>query len=509
MTNSNASNKLNAKTYHHETSYFRGRLSGGMLDWASQPTPFKSYSNPISTPLIRTIAFPDISLWELGSGKGAGFYGKISFENLSAILYLAYGITASAKHAGGNFFYRSVPSAGALYPSELYLFIRDIRGVSEGLYHYDVLNHALTFIHDRPLKPEQDTGSAFYISGIYFRSSWKYRERAYRYILLDSGHLLENLLLALDAFSIPSRAGLNFKDTLIGNWLKLDELHEGVLATVPLYQSGKSITEDQDEIQVPSFSMENTLRLTSDIKYPMALQMHRAGYNFHAGIHSVLSMTDQIGVSVAQWEKIHAPESTSEPNSFSSAVIQRRSRRNFIPRPLPNRSYLKLLEIAVRTWQRQNMDDLHWASSICLGFIANLVEGVQPGFYLVDALQKTIGSVHSGSDSKKIASVCLDQEWLKNASIYFLLITNLEYLDRMWGPRGYRYAVITAGRIGQGIYLGGTALNLGVCGIGAFYDDEARQILGLNSSSGLIYLVAAGMVRSHFNSGKTGDFDLS
>jgi len=55
--------------------------------------------------------------------------------------------------------------------------------------------------------------------------------------------------------------------------------------------------------------------------------------------------------------------------------------------------------------------------------------------------------------------------------------------------------MITAGRIGQMIYLGATALGMGACGIGAFYDDEAEAILDLNADSSLLYLVAAGPVK--------------
>jgi len=55
--------------------------------------------------------------------------------------------------------------------------------------------------------------------------------------------------------------------------------------------------------------------------------------------------------------------------------------------------------------------------------------------------------------------------------------------------------MMTAGRIGQTIYLGATALGLGCCGIGALYDGEARELLGLNRESVLLYLVAAGLVK--------------
>jgi nitroreductase len=74
-------------------------------------------------------------------------------------------------------------------------------------------------------------------------------------------------------------------------------------------------------------------------------------------------------------------------------------------------------------------------------------------------------------------------------------MTNLDELDKRWGPRGYRYAMMLAGRVGQAIYLGATALGLGSCGIGALYDGEACEAIGLNDDSALLYLVAAGPVK--------------
>jgi SagB-type dehydrogenase family enzyme len=94
-----------------------------------------------------------------------------------------------------------------------------------------------------------------------------------------------------------------------------------------------------------------------------------------------------------------------------------------------------------------------------------------------------------------MARTCLDQEWLKLAPLHFLFMADLDANDRAWGPRGYRYAMMTAGRMGQRLYLAATAMGLGCCGIGAFYDGEAAQLLGLTGSSALLYLVSVGAVK--------------
>jgi len=94
-----------------------------------------------------------------------------------------------------------------------------------------------------------------------------------------------------------------------------------------------------------------------------------------------------------------------------------------------------------------------------------------------------------------IAHICLNQEWLRNAGLHFLLIGDLEQIDKTYGPRGYRYAMMEAGRIGQKLYIAAASLGLGCCGIGAFYDIEAAELLNWNENNRLLYLVALGKIK--------------
>jgi nitroreductase len=55
--------------------------------------------------------------------------------------------------------------------------------------------------------------------------------------------------------------------------------------------------------------------------------------------------------------------------------------------------------------------------------------------------------------------------------------------------------MLTAGRLGQRLYVTAEAMGMGCCGIGALYDGEAMDMLGLNQSSRLLYLVAVGTVK--------------
>jgi SagB-type dehydrogenase family enzyme len=107
-----------------------------------------------------------------------------------------------------------------------------------------------------------------------------------------------------------------------------------------------------------------------------------------------------------------------------------------------------------------------------------------------------LGRLKAGFFTEAMAGVCLDQGWLANAALHFLFLADLERLDERFGPRGYRYAMMTAGRLGERLYLLATAMGLGCCGIGAFYDGEARQLLRLKETEKLLYLVGLGPIKS-------------
>ena len=110
--------------------------------------------------------------------------------------------------------------------------------------------------------------------------------------------------------------------------------------------------------------------------------------------------------------------------------------------------------------------------SLAVGFLVGQVEGMEPGFYLFDREEKAWAIVSPGQFMARSTSICLDQAWLVNAGVHFLFLANLELLEKGWGPRGYRHTMLTAGRLGQRLYVAAEALGMGCCGIGALYDKK-------------------------------------
>jgi nitroreductase len=138
-------------------------------------------------------------------------------------------------------------------------------------------------------------------------------------------------------------------------------------------------------------------------------------------------------------------------------------------------------------------DDPHAAAAT--GLIAGRVEGTPPGLYLLDPGKERYGIVRAGDFTSPMARICLDQDWAAGSALQVLFMADLGLLDRTRGARGYRHAMLAAGRLGHRVYLAATALGLGCCGIGAFYDGEARALLDLEGDVRLLYLLAVGPVR--------------
>jgi SagB-type dehydrogenase family enzyme len=409
---------------------------------------------------------------------------------------------------GEEFLYRSAASAGALYPSEIYIATHCVKDLDDGLYHFSIADHGMHQLRKGDLsahiikaaKPAMANApiAVFFLSAIFFRSAWKYRERAYRYNLLDTGHLLENLILALKSLALSFTSHYDFDDTKINRLLGLDETREASLVVLSVPGSHDSPEKVEYEIEELSHEIKKASKTAEkETSYPIMQEMHRAGAPVLSPSEPELEMIHTLGVVPDKWERVDPSETWPESADYAGSVFNRRSRRNYVRKPIPRDCLTALLDCLCPP-------DLDTASAIhddhyrtvCTGLLIGRAEGYESGVYLLDTSTAKVGKIAPGDFTDRAARVCLDQGWLANASVLFLFMTNLHVLDRQWGPRGYRYAMMTAGRMGERLYLAATSMELGCCGVGAFYDDEAVELLGINPESRLLYLVAIGPIKS-------------
>lgn len=124
----------------------------------------------------------------------------LMLEDVAQILWAAQGIT----HKLGGL--RTAPSAGALYPLEIYLISGDVEGLEAGVYHYQPDVHELTLHKDGDLRGKltwavlfqnwiQSAPATVVISAVYQRTEKKYKERAERYVHIEVGNVSQNIYL--------------------------------------------------------------------------------------------------------------------------------------------------------------------------------------------------------------------------------------------------------------------------------------------------------------------------
>jgi SagB-type dehydrogenase family enzyme len=420
-------------------------------------------------------------------------------------LYLTGGITARRRQGGQDFYFRAQASAGALYPTEIYTGVFVVKDIKPGIYHFGADHFGLTPIRQENINlylddlglavhPKRIPAVSFYLSGIFFKSAWKYRARAFRYVLLDTGHVLENLVLALASEKIVFSCHYDFNDDVAGELVGLDTNREAGLVCVHAGVSdSRTSSSTSKPAPLPSDILATGQVSDSEVSYDEIISAYRSGCNPMPPDDSQTEISNDIGVSCDAWDPIGVREPDRDSNPFTWSVTHRRSKRNFIKQPLAKEIFMQLLDLLCRAFGQSGPENRY--NCLRLGFITGKIQDMENGFYLLDPEKRQIGLVKSGHFIDSIASVCLDQQWLAHAAVHFLLMTNLREVDTHYGPRGYRYAMLNAGRLGQLIYLGATALGLGCCGIGALYDGEAQKLLGLNPDSALLYLLATGPVR--------------
>jgi SagB-type dehydrogenase family enzyme len=494
--------------YHGLTSYRRNQIPPHYLDWENQPLTFKSYRG------IEAIQLPKVDL--LGQEKLSDFFKKSflrknrqisDIADLSKILFMTYTITGKRSHGGSYNYFRSVPSAGALYPTEIYAATHDIKGVRNGLYHFSVNKYSLVPLRNEDVSmsvanalcdiPRRYPSLVFFFTVIFFRSSWKYRERAYRYNLLDTGHMICNMEFALKLQGLSFNLLFDFEDNKINQLLGLDSSREVTLAVC--YIEGPQFFMHKDKGK-QSKELGDKIKKTSkvsnkEIRYSVIEDIHRAGDIRHPATH-VNNISKFTSKPCLKKIEIEEPHSWTEIINFKESLLCRRSRRNFISEPLSESCLSCLLKSS-------HLKDLELVSTsgeitpfLNVGLIIGNVKGLEPGIYFRDDVNYSLQMIIKGSFTELMARICLDQMWIAKAAVLFLFIGNLADTDQFYGPRGYRYLMLNSGRLGERLYLAATAMGLGCCGIGAFYDYEAAQLLDLTEGWRLLYLVALGPLNS-------------
>lgn len=439
--------------YHAFSSASRGgvfaRAPG--VDWGPRPPPFKSYPDAQHVALKREAS--------AGRGLSAALRAPLAREHalrlpeLGELLFLSAGVTA---RRGGNAL-RASPSAGALFASELYLLVRAVDGLPAGLYHYDPEHERLDVLGAAPvalgLPQVEDADAVVLLTAIFRRTGYKYRDRAYRYAVADAGHLLENLRLAAQAAGMQPTLAARFDETRAAKAIGVDGVEEGVLAVMALRRATGHPASGEAPARVRFVAPPTP----DDTSIGVTGMVHRAT--------SLRIVPEESGN-----DRIALPAPRPATEDVHRTIVSRRSQRRFLAEPVPLATLSSMLADMALAPQL--------SSAIRINLVVNRVAGLAPGVYrYLD--QHALVRVRDGDFAAAAQSAALSQDVIGAAAVVLVLSAERDSMLAQ-GPRGYRHAFIEAGMIGERWLLGAVARGLAACPVGAFYDDEAAALIGVD-----------------------------
>lgn len=230
-----------AALYHLNSSNVRAKAIDLTLDHDNRPGRFRTL------PGAKRIRLPK-GHFRVTQTLGDALGGRCSTRDfslrpltlgrLSQLLFLSYGVRGIRTVEDEVVYDRCSPSAGGLYPLELYAALQSVTGVADGLYHYDARFHRLEEIKIGRFHGEladltigqdmiRSANVVLILSAVFQRTMWKYGARGYRYVWLDAGHVGQNIYLAAGGLKLGAVTIGGFFDAAVN---KLVELGPGETA---------------------------------------------------------------------------------------------------------------------------------------------------------------------------------------------------------------------------------------------------------------------------------------
>ena len=497
--------RYHEQTKHHLERYAR---SLGYMDWENQPNPFRFYEGAprISLPLLDQ----DPPLGHLGLFEGCCPSAPFSLENIAGLLELSMGLSAWKETAGSRWSLRMNPSSGNLHPTEAHLILPDLPGCPAGIYHYSPLYHCLERRAEISAALWGRVWSHFGVDGflagltsIFWRESWKYGERGFRYCNHDVGHALAALRFAANLFgwSLTGLDGLSDAavETLLGlkqtRFPSQDEEHPDLVCWIHAAGQGELPQALPDDV-ITAFET-----LSFDGR-PNALSRDHVNWDIIAQAAEESRKPATPG-EPRRWRHPAWVTADASPLSAAAIIRQRRSATAFDRKgSLPRQHFLAMLDKTLPRDGVAPFDAGMAEPALHLLLFVHQVEGLEPGLYFFCRNESDLPVIRAitrkdfrwesvepgfplyglvrGNFRQNAVMVSCHQD-IAGASAFSLgMIARFGEILRR-APFRYRQLFWESGMIGQVLYLEAEAHGVRGTGIGCFFDDAVHEILGLES----------------------------
>lgn len=485
------------------------RLLKPQTDPAAQPITIRIFPDlpKVALPTnVLDIAVPAVALMREGLSAlpESHIRPPQDLKTLATWLYMAYGVTADRRYENHRYSLRTCPSAGALFPSEIYVAAFAVKGLEPGLYSYNPSDFSLTKLRNGPEtlaqikrgRPDlaflKSVPAALLVSTIYWRSAWKYRTRGFRVALLDAGHLTANLVAVANGLGITTMARLKMNDNtmreLVGMFYDHDfGVFEAVQSIIVWADDATSPLDPPGPAGPPPMLLpiERPPLSAQSVPYGSIVATHFDCVAPGIPLRDVKPPVTELS-PIPPWretEELARGRTSFLGPSLRQVLLKRRSARAFEHGGISREKFLEINQAAFRTgtFPPLHPDGSH-PGLIRPFWIIHAVAGVPAGVWYYNAHTDRWAILARDDYREHSAAMCLGQLRCGQAAALCIMTTNLRAVMNACGPDLYRLAHLEAGIIGQRLALAAAASGIGSCGICTFYDDELRSFLGLQQT---------------------------
>ncbi|MBS1830883.1 MAG: SagB/ThcOx family dehydrogenase [Acidobacteria bacterium] len=453
------------------------------------PDPFRHYEQAPVLDLPADPPAPQTPTFQILAGHTANPLTNDAAQFLSSLLFHSASISATktVPSTGTRYALRVNPSSGNLHPTEFHFAAKGLANWPDGLYHYRASSHmaeqrqsggdpVTELLNLAPAPWFRSSPLVFVLTSIAWREAWKYRDRAYRYCLHDTGHAWAALALAARALGAEAFAFAHFPDQQASRILGVDD--EWPMLLIALKGPGIPTADRPPSPKHWNGGQPNPLS-TETIPYPAIDEVHQA-----TTLPAISTIAQPTPATSNEGPIPLAPLATSDA-TFEHTVRSRRSALDFRggSETISFEMFSTLLDFTTRPFAADfegDLFDLDPARYITLYLYAHRIDDLDRGVYRFCPITRTLQRKRLGDQRLMAAGLSLSQDLAGNSCVTFSMIADMERALRDHGDRGYRYVHFEAGNIGQRLYLASEALGFRSTGIGAFYDDSVHRYLDLD-----------------------------
>ncbi len=494
-------------TKHHYDRYAR---SPGYMDWQNQPNPFRSYVGAPALPLPLLENDPAAAHRDLYD-RQKNPAQPVTIETLAGFLELSLGLSAWKAASGSQWSLRINPSSGNLHPTEAHLIVPPLNSKQSGVYHYNAIGHVLEKRADVPAELWQRLVSHFGVDGffigissIFWRESWKYGERAFRYCNHDAGHALACVSFSANLFGWKVSYLNALSDTEIRAVLGFDQIRFRKLEAE--HTDFLCFVHPLTSLHIPRDLPDQIITEFADLRFvgePDPLSQDSVNWEL---IYQTARQTCKPATAEITVRLENRKLSAGEPGQLSAAQIirNRRSATDFDRNgSITRNQFLSILDKTLPRVNNAPFDaELIEASTHLLLFVHS-VAGMAAGLYFLCRCDEDLAEIKrisrsdflwepvetdfplyllsEGNYRQQAMMVSCHQDIAGSSAFSLGMIAKFKDVITA-APYRYRHLFWETGMIGQVLYLEAEACGVRGTGIGCFFDDAVHEIMGFSDN---------------------------